>query len=97
MPSVPPPFSFLLKATSLSERCDYLRKEIGEVLIDTEESHAEALSFIQQVMPQYESRIKLYDDKLPLFNRQIEAQMRAFERDLPSHLEALSLLIQQKL
>ena len=67
---------------------DYLRKEIGEVLIDTEESHAEALSFIQQVMPQYESRIKLYDDKLPLFNRyQIEAQIEsAFEREvtLPS-------------
>ena len=67
---------------------DYLRKEIGEVLIDTKESHAEALSFIQQVMPQYESRIKLYDDKLPLFNRyQIETQIEsAFEREvtLPS-------------
>ena len=67
---------------------DYLRKEIGEILIDTEESHAEALSFIQQVMPQYETRIKLYDDKLPLFNRyQIEAQIEsAFEREvtLPS-------------
>ena len=36
---------------------DYLRKEIGEVLIDTEESHAEALSFIQQVMPQYEAAL----------------------------------------
>ena len=67
---------------------DYLRKDIGEVMIDTQESHAEALSFIQQVMPQYESRIKLYDDKLPLFNRyQIEAQIEsAFEREvtLPS-------------
>ena len=67
---------------------DYLRKDIGEVLIDTEESHAEALSFIQQVMPQYESRIKLYDDKLPLFNRyQIESQIEsAFGREvsLPS-------------
>ena len=39
-------------------------------------------------MPQYESRIKLYDDKLPLFNRyQIESQIEsAFEREvtLPS-------------
>jgi len=46
------------------------------------------LSFIKQVMPQYENRIKLYDDKLPLFNRyQIEAQIEsAFEREvtLPS-------------
>ena len=67
---------------------DYLRKDIGEVLIDTEESHTEALSFIKQVMPQYENRIKLYDDKLPLFNRyQIESQIEsAFGREvsLPS-------------
>lgn len=67
---------------------DYLRKDIGEVLLDTKEAHEEALSFIQQVMPQYESRIKLYEDKLPLFNRyQIESQIEsAFQREvsLPS-------------
>lgn len=67
---------------------DYLRKEIGEVLIDTQESYDEAVTFIKQVMPQYEDRIKLYSDALPLFNRyQIEAQIEsAFEREvkLPS-------------
>ncbi len=67
---------------------DYLRKDIGEVLLDTKESYEEAQSFIQQVMPQYESRIKLYEDKLPLFNRyQIESQIEsAFQREvsLPS-------------
>lgn len=67
---------------------DYLRKDIGEVLFDTPESHEEALNFIKQVMPQYESRIKLYEDKLPLFSRyQIESQIEsAFEREvkLPS-------------
>ena len=67
---------------------DYLRKDIGEVLFDTEESYQEAISFIQQVMPQYEDRIKLYTEKLPLFNRyQIESQIEsAFEREvkLPS-------------
>ena len=67
---------------------DYLRKDIGEVLFDTVESYEEALSFIKQVMPQYENRIKLYEDKLPLFNRyQIETQIEsAFEREvkLPS-------------
>ncbi len=67
---------------------DYLRKEIGEVLFDTKESFDEAITFIRQVMPQYESRIKLYEEKLPLFNRfQIEAQIEsAFEREvkLPS-------------
>lgn len=67
---------------------DYLRKDIGEVLFDTVESYEEALNFIKQVMPQYENRIKLYEDKLPLFNRyQIETQIEsAFEREvkLPS-------------
>jgi ribonuclease E len=67
---------------------DYLRKDIDEVLFDTKESYEEALTFINQVMPQYENRIKLYDDILPLFNRyQIEAQIEsAFEREvkLPS-------------
>ncbi len=67
---------------------DYLRKDIGEVLFDTQESYDEAINFIKQVMPQYENRIKLYEDKLPLFNRyQIESQIEsAFEREvkLPS-------------
>ena len=67
---------------------DYLRKDIGEVLFDTQESYTEALAFIKQVMPQYEDRIKLYEEKLPLFNRfQIESQIEsAFEREvkLPS-------------
>ena len=67
---------------------DYLRKDIGEVLFDTQESYDEAIRFIRQVMPQYENRIKLYTDKLPLFNRyQIESQIEsAFEREvkLPS-------------
>ena len=67
---------------------DYLRKDIGEVLFDTKESYEEAINFIKQVMPQYENRIKLYTDNLPLFNRfQIENQIEsAFEREvnLPS-------------
>ena len=67
---------------------DYLRKEIGEVLLDTDEAYSEAISFIRQVMPQYENRIKHYQEKLPLFNHyQIEGQIEsAFEREvkLPS-------------
>jgi len=67
---------------------DYLRQDIGEVLIDSVEAQNEALSFIQQVMPQYASKIKLYEDSVPLFNRfQIESQIEtAFQREvkLPS-------------
>lgn len=71
-------------------RCirDYLRQDIGEVLLDTRDAYEEALNFVRQVMPQYESRIRLYNEALPLFNRfQIEAQIEsAFQREvkLPS-------------
>jgi len=67
---------------------DHLRQDIGEVLFDTPDAYEEALNFVKQVMPHYESRIKLYEDSLPLFNRyQIEAQIEsAFQREvkLPS-------------
>jgi ribonuclease E len=79
---------------------DYLRQDIGEVLIDSDTVKEEALNFISQVMPQYASKVKLYEDTVPLFNRfQIESQIEtAFEREvkLPSggsividHTEAL--------
>ena len=67
---------------------DYLRHDIGEVLIDTDEAHSEALAFVEQVMPQYQNKFKRYNDPVPLFNRyQIESQIEsAFQREvkLPS-------------
>ena len=67
---------------------DYLRQDIGEVLIDSADAHRQALEFIQQVMPSYENRIKRYEDPVPLFSRyQIETQIEtAFQREvrLPS-------------
>ncbi|EPY8461077.1 ribonuclease E [Pseudomonas aeruginosa] len=67
---------------------DYLRQDIGEVLIDSIDAQEEALNFIRQVMPQYASKVKLYQDSVPLFNRfQIESQIKtAFQREvkLPS-------------
>ncbi|WP_246393069.1 ribonuclease E, partial [Halomonas organivorans] len=79
---------------------DYLRQDIGEVLIDSEQVHQEALAFIRQVMPSYQQKIKRYADEVPLFSRfQIESQIEtAYEREvkLPSggsividHTEAL--------
>ena len=80
---------------------DYLRRDIGEIVIDHSEVHAEAKEFIGQVMPHYLSRIRLYQDEVPLFTRyQIESQIEsAFRREvrLPSggaividHTEALT-------
>ncbi|BFM16230.1 hypothetical protein R50073_24130 [Maricurvus nonylphenolicus] len=67
---------------------DYLRPDIGEVIIDNREAYDLACAFINQVMPNYHSKVKLYEDDTPLFNRyQIESQIEtAFEREvkLPS-------------
>ncbi|MGO2235751.1 MAG: ribonuclease E, partial [Marinomonas sp.] len=67
---------------------DYLREDIGEVLIDEKSAYQDAINFVMQVMPHFKSRIKMYTDSTPLFNRfQIETQIEtAFQREvrLPS-------------
>ncbi|MEQ9208316.1 MAG: Rne/Rng family ribonuclease, partial [Pseudomonadales bacterium] len=67
---------------------DYLRPSIGEIIVDSWEAFQLASAFITQVMPDYKSKVKFYEDDLPLFNRyQIETQIEtAFEREvkLPS-------------
>ncbi|GAB6196274.1 Rne/Rng family ribonuclease [Lysobacter xanthus] len=67
---------------------DYMRPDIGEVLVDTPEMYAEARDFVQQVMPHNLRKLKHYTDDVPLFNRyQIESQIEnAYERTvkLPS-------------
>ncbi|MCB1689998.1 MAG: ribonuclease E [Halioglobus sp.] len=67
---------------------DYLRDDIGQVLIDGEDAYKQASDFVAQVMPKYSARIQRYDDNIPLFNRfQIESQIEtAFQREvrLPS-------------
>ena len=63
---------------------DYLRGDIGEILIDHEELYQEARDFMQQVMPNNLRKLKLYNDTTPLFSRyQIETQIEnAFERQV---------------
>ncbi len=67
---------------------DYLRNDINEVLIDSEPAWQQAMDFVQKVMPHFQTRIKLYKDTVPLFNRyQIEGQIEtAYLREvkLPS-------------
>ncbi|MCE7031411.1 Rne/Rng family ribonuclease [Lysobacter sp. GX 14042] len=67
---------------------DYMRPDIGEILVDTDEMYTEAREFIEQVMPHNLRKLKHYTDDTPLFNRyQIESQIEsAYEREvrLPS-------------
>jgi ribonuclease E len=79
---------------------DYLTNDIGEILIDNEETYQEAREFVEQVMPHNLKKLKHYVDPVPLFTRyQIETQIEsAFSHsvNLPSggslvidHTEAL--------
>jgi ribonuclease E len=79
---------------------DYLRTDITEIVIDDEAVYNQAKEFMQSVMPQNLGKLKLYQDRVPLFTRyQIESQIEsAFQREvrLPSggsividHTEAL--------
>ncbi|WP_416399264.1 Rne/Rng family ribonuclease [Allohahella sp. A8] len=67
---------------------DYLRNDIGEVLIDNPEVYQDALTFVRAVVPSMENKVKLYAEDIPLFNRyQIESQIEtAYQREvrLPS-------------
>ena len=67
---------------------DYLRSDIGEILVDEPSLYQDAQDFMQQVMPNNLRKLKLYDETIPLFTRfQIETQIEhAYERSvrLPS-------------
>ncbi|MGB5495858.1 MAG: ribonuclease E, partial [Sedimenticolaceae bacterium] len=63
---------------------DHLRADIGEIVVDRPEIYAQAQQFIEQVMPKYLRKLRLYEDEVPLFSRyQIESQIEsAFRREL---------------
>jgi len=67
---------------------DYLRADIGEILVDNPAVHRQAQDFMQQVIPHNLNKLKLYQDSIPLFTRfQIESQIEtAYQREvgLPS-------------
>ncbi len=67
---------------------DYLRADIGEILVDDQRVYQQARDFMQQIMPHNLGKLKLYQDHIPLFTRfQIESQIEtAYQREvgLPS-------------
>jgi len=67
---------------------DYLRQDIGEIIIDDMETFHKARDFVQHVMPHQVYKVKPYQDTIPLFTRfQVESQIEtAYTREvtLPS-------------
>ena len=87
--SKPAPF-LIHQETNLILRAirDYLRRDIGEVLIDRPKTFESVKKHIEIVRPDFLSKIKLYENEVPLFTHyQIETQIEtAFQREvrLPS-------------
>jgi ribonuclease E len=67
---------------------DYLRRDIGEIVIDDAKTFEQAKIHIEMVRPDYVNRLKLYQGEIPLFTHyQVESQIEsAFQREvrLPS-------------
>lgn len=67
---------------------DYLRQDIGEIIVDNKDAYDLCVEYVERVMPGSRNKIKFYDESVPLFNRfQIEGQIEtAFDREvkLPS-------------
>ena len=63
---------------------DFLREDITEVLIDTDEAYEKAFEFTSKLMPDFEDKIKRYDEAIPLFTRyQVESQIEtAYSRSV---------------
>ncbi|MDR3418000.1 MAG: Rne/Rng family ribonuclease, partial [Nevskia sp.] len=57
---------------------DYLRPDIGEVIVDNAEIYEQARGQMQRSMPAELSKLKLYRDDTPLFSRyQVESQIES--------------------
>ncbi|MGF1698857.1 ribonuclease E [Photobacterium makurazakiensis] len=88
--SAPAPFLIHQESNVIARAIrDYLRRDIGEIVIDSKKIFDRAHDHIQQVRPDFLSRVKLYENTdTPLFNHyQIENQIEsAFQREvrLPS-------------
>src|SRR5210317_2156982 len=75
----PSPFLIYRESDSVVRALrDYLTNEIGEILIDDEQTYKDAVEHVTVTMPHNLKKLKLYADPVPLFTRfQIESQIES--------------------
>jgi ribonuclease E len=75
----PSPFLIYRESDSVVRALrDYLTNEIGEILIDDEQTYKDACEHVEQTMPHNLKKLKHYVDPVPLFTRyQIESQIES--------------------
>ena len=63
---------------------DFLREDITEVLVDTDEAFEKASEFSGRLAPDLQDKVKRYDEAIPLFTRyQVESQIEtAYQREV---------------
>jgi ribonuclease E len=85
VPDLPTP-SLVYKEQDLAIRTirDHFTPEIEEILIDDEEVYNKALEYMKVVSPRYQTRLKRFKEKRPIFSRhQIEEQLQTiFESEV---------------
>ena len=75
----PSPFLIYRESDSVVRALrDYLTNDIGEILVDDEETYKEACEHVEATMPHNLKKLKHYTDPVPLFTRfQIESQIES--------------------
>ena len=75
----PAPFLIYRESDSVVRSLrDYLTNEIGEILIDDEQTYKDAYEHVEMTMPHNLKKLKHYTDPVPLFTRfQIESQIES--------------------
>ena len=75
----PSPFLIYRESDSVVRALrDYLTNEIGEILIDDEQTYKDACEHVEATMPHNIKKLKHYTDPVPLFTRyQIESQIES--------------------
>ena len=63
---------------------DFLREDITEVLVDSDEAYEKASEFAGRLAPELQDRVKRYSEAIPLFTRyQVESQIEtAYQREV---------------
>ncbi len=63
---------------------DFLRDDITEVLVDSDEAYDKASEFAGRLAPELQDRVKRYSEAIPLFTRyQVESQIEtAYQREV---------------
>ena len=75
----PAPFLLYRESNAVARALrDYFTNDIGEILIDDEDTYNEAVEQVTNVMPHNIKKLKHYEDPVPLFTRfQIETQIES--------------------